>query len=226
MRQEAKEVDGRDIEQAEERRRENELVKEDDEELLDLDGKPELEHDHDRTPIVVGAMRDILEREHVIIDALALDKRERRALEALKTAVDGRDNESDGFVFAEDRRALLEQALAVLQPELVDFEKLDGTPFEGLVQEVAGLRMQLRKLEAAQRELRPRKPRAEKGEAPDTEDKPKPDEDTSLDGPERVIAKPKSSLADGPAIDDKPEQPTTLGDPKEIAEAAKPWWKK
>ncbi len=240
MRQEAKEVDGPDIEQAEERRRQNELVAEDDEELYDLDGKPEFERDRDRTSVIAGAMHKILEREHLVVNDLELDQRELRALEALKTAVEGRDASLDGFVYAEDRRALLEQALAVLQPDIASLEQLGGTPFEDLVHDVAELRGALENLEDAQEEIEPRKLHAGKGEAPDTDDKPTPGDDASLDGPERAIAKPKSSLTGpernpepkppstlgGPERKEEPKLPTTLGDPKEIAEAAKPWWKK
>jgi hypothetical protein len=226
LRQEAKEVDGPDIEQAEERRRQNELVAEDEEELYDLDGKPEFERDRDRTSVIAGAMHKILEREHLVVNDLELDQRELRALEALKTAVEGRDASINGFVYAEDRRALLEQALAVLQPDIASLEQVGGTPFEDLVKDVAELRGALENLEDAQEEIEPHKLHAGKGEAPDTDDKPKPDDDASLDGPERVIEKPKSSLREGSAVEEKKPQPTTLGDPKEIAEAAKPWWKK
>ncbi|HEY5928488.1 MAG TPA: hypothetical protein VIV11_42670 [Kofleriaceae bacterium] len=239
MRQEEKEVDGYELEHAEERKRENDLIEEDEEELFDLDGKPEFDRDQERTTLVAGAMHKILEREHIVIGELVLDQRELLALEALKTAVEGRDQEIHGFVFAEDRRALLEQALAVLQPELANLEQLGGKPFEDLVKEVADLRGQLSRLEDAQEEIEPHKLHAEKGEAADT-DEPKPDDDQSLTGPERKLDKPASSLAGperkeepkpptsltGPEVKDAPKPPTTLGDPKEIADAAQPWWKK
>jgi hypothetical protein len=253
LRQEEKEVDGFELERAEERKRESELIEEDDEELYDLDGSPALDREEHRTSVVTGAMHMILEREHIVINDLDVDKRELRALEALKTAVDGRDQQIHGFVFAEDRRALLEQALAVLQPDIATLAKLGGASYETLVKEVAELRGQLDILEDAQEEIEPHKRDAEKGEASDTDDKP--DDDTSLDGPERKIEKPASSLANGPErkidkpastltgqaiaeelkpastlggpeIKPAPEQPTTLGDPKEIAEVATPWWKK
>jgi hypothetical protein len=241
LRQEDKEVDGFELEQAEERKRENELIEDDDEELYDLDGKPESYAERgDRTSVVAGAMHKILEREHLVIDELELDRRELRALEALKTAVDGRDQQLNGFVFAEDRRALLEQALAVLQPEIADLEKLGGAPFETLVKEVAELRSKLNVLEDAQEEIEAHAHVAAKAEAGDTDDKPEPTDDQSLDGPERAIEKPASSLSGperkaepkpptsltGPEIKDAPKPPTTLGDPKEIAAAAQPWWKR
>ena len=238
MRQEAKEVDGFELEHAEERKRESELIEEDDEELFDLDGKPEFDRDQDRTSVVAGAMHKILEREHIVVNDLKLDKRELRALEALKTAVEGRDQEINGFVFAEDRRTLLQQALAVLQPDIASLEKLGGAQFEDLVKDVAELRGQLSVLEDAQEELESHKREAEKGEAPDTDDKP--DDDASLDGPDRTIEKPATSLTGperkqepkpastltGAEVKAEPKPATTLGDPREIAEAAQPWWKK
>lgn len=239
LRQEDKEVDGFELERAEERKRESELIDQDEEELLDLDGQPEFDRDQERTSMVADAMQKILEREHIVINDLELDNQELRALEALKTAVEGRDQEIHGFVFAEDRRTLLEQALAVLQPNLASLEKLGGAPFEELVKDVAELRVQLDVLEDAQEEIEPYKLHRDRGEAPDSDDKPKPDEDTSLDGPERKIDKPASTLAGperkqepkppstltGPEIKPEPKPKTTLGDPTEIAEAAKPWWK-
>jgi len=255
LRQEEKEVDGYELEQAEERKRENELIEEDEEELHDLDGKPESEREQERTTIVGGAMHKILEREHIVINNLELSKRELRALEALKTAVDGRDQERNGFVFAEDRRALLEQALAVLQPDLASLGKIGGTAYETLVKDVAKLRGQLDNLEDAQEEIEHEHVEV-KGEASDTDDKPKPDDDQSLTGPEREIARPPSSLT-GPERKEEPKSPssltgperkeepkqassltgperkqepkpaTSLGDVTEIAETAKkPWWKR
>jgi hypothetical protein len=238
LRQEEKEVDGFELERAEERKRESELIEEDEEELADLDGQRELSREQGHTTVVSAAMRKILEREHIVINELHLNQRELRALDALKTAVDGRDQEIHGFVFAEDRRTLLEQALAVLQPEIATLEQLGGTQYEGLVKEIADLRGQLDVLEDAQEEIEPHKAKAEKGEATDSDDKP--DDDASLDGPERKIDKPASTLSGperkpenkpettltGPEIKPEPKPPTSLDDPKDIEEAAKPPWKK
>lgn len=225
LRQEQKEVDGFELEKAEQRRRDNDLVEHDEEQLYDLDGLPEYHRDEQRQATVVGAMEKIFEGEHIVIDELQLDQRELRALEALKTAVEGRDQQINAFVFAEDRRTLLEQALAVLQPDLAALERLSGKAYLGLVRHVGELRDELGDLEDAQAELEPRQETAAKGEAPDTEDKPKPQDDTSLTGPERKIEKPASSLT-GPERKEEPRPPTTLGDPKEIAAAAKPWWRR
>lgn len=239
MRQEDKEVDGPELEQAEERKRENELVEEDEEALLDLDGKPyEMEHDRERGGVAIAAMRHILEGRHIVINDLDLSQRELKALEALKTAKTGKSGDLDRFVYAEDRRTLLEQALAVLQPDLVH---LDSDSFDDLIKEVSDLRTQLNEREDAQEGMSHRE-EVEKTSESDTDDKD--DEDASLDGPERKIEKPKSSLSDGkearPA--EKPKSslsdgkeaaapakgPTSLGDAKEIAAAEKalPFWKK
>jgi hypothetical protein len=255
LRQEEKEVDGYELEQAEERKRENELIEDDEEELHDLDGKPEQEREQERTTVVAGAMHKILEGEHIVVNNLELSQRELRALEALKTAVDGRDQQFNSFVFAEDRRTLLEQALAVLQPDLATLSKIGGPPYETLVKEVAMLRGELHNLAEAQEEAAHEHVEA-KGEATDTDDKPEPDADQSLTGPERKVSKPASSLTGperkeepkppssltGPERKEEPKPPssligpelkaeakpaTTLGDEKEIAETAKkPWWKR
>ena len=229
MRQEDKEVDGPELEKAEERKRENELIEDKEDELHDLDGKPyempyEIEQKRDRSDTVVAAMRQILEREHIVINDLKLPQRELKALEALNTAVRGKSGDLDKFVYAEDRRALLEQALAVLQPDLVSVEDL-GKPFEELMKEVSGLRTNLKNLEEAQEEALINVD-AEKTVETDSDDDT--DDDTSLDGPERKVEKPKSTLAEGKEVKAAEKKPTSLGDPKEIEQAQKalPFWKK
>ena len=258
MRQEEKEVDGPELEHEEERKRETELVEEKDDELHDLDGKPyemEGERDKDRSGVVIGTMRKILEGEHVVINDIKLAPRELKALEALQTAVKGRDGALDRFVYAEDRRALLEQALAVLQPDIVSLEREAGQPFEDLMKEVSGLRDKLNVLEDAEEALAPREKEEGKGET-DSDDKPE-DDDQSLDGPERKVEKkktsldgpevkeapkPKSALSEGPEVKaekkettlttgpelkDAKKPDTSLGDEKEIADAEKklPFWR-
>lgn len=254
MRQEDKEVDGPDIEHAEERKRESELVEEDDEELYDLDGQNEYERDHTRNGSVIGAMKTILDGEHIVVNDLDLDRRELVALEALQTATRGRDGKLDHFVYAEDRRTLLEQALAVLQPDIQSLAEL-GKPYEEMMQQVSELREALNVLQDAQEEAEHRLEET-KGQESDSDDKPE-DDDTSLDGPERKVKKPESSLGgperkeepkpastlSGPERkeDKKPESSltgserkedkkpsTSLGDPADIADAEKklPWWRR
>lgn len=245
LRQEDKEVDGFELER-DERRRDTELRQDDEEELDGLDGMPVHERKPDRSGVVSAAMHQILEGEHLVINDLDLSQRELRALEALKTAVDGRDQNLHGFVFAEDRRALLEQALAVLQPELASLQQVGGESFEELVQEIAELREQLGSLEDAQEEVESHRLEAAKGEAPDTDDKAdgddKADDDredkkddpylkakpaSSLAGPERKEPPRSPSTLTGPERKEEPKPPTTLGDAADIAEAARtPWWKR
>ncbi len=198
MRQEDKEVDGPELEQAEERKRENELVEEKEDELHDLDGQPERTVDKEKGSSVLAAMRAILAGEQVVINDLKLDKRHQIALEALKTAVEGKDQELSRFVFAEDRRTLLEQALAVLQPELASIDQL-GQPFDDLLKNVMELREKLNILEDSEEELvEGRFHDVAKAET-DSDDKPddSPDDDMSLTGPERKLPpKPRTTLGD------------------------------
>jgi hypothetical protein len=220
LRQEDKELDGPDLEQAEERKRETELVEEPEDKLYDLDGQYETTVDPGVRASVVDAMRSIFERENLVINDLALSKRHLMALEALKTAVEGRDSELARFVYAEDRRTLLEQALAILQPELATLDHL-SKPFDDLIKDVGQLRDKLNTLEDSEEELVEGRFKDSIVRDGDTEDDDKPtevDDDTSLTGPERQIARPPSSLA-GPARTSDPKLPTTLGDPDEIATA-------
>jgi hypothetical protein len=231
VRQEDKEIDGPDLEHAEERKRENELVEEKEDELHDLDGLPETTLDPARSGTVLAAMRQVLAGDQLVINDLPLDRRHLAALEALKTAVEGKDQELSRFVYAEDRRTLLEQALAVLQPEIASIALL-GEPFEQLVKDVGELREQLNELEDAEGELIDGLFARQKGKPPSSNDKNDDDDDdddddndggdddTSLTGPPREIARPPSSLT-GPAREPPAKATTTLGDPKEIAAAAK-----
>lgn len=256
MRQEDKEVDGPDIEHADERKRESELVEEDDEELYDLDGQNDHERDQGRNGSVIGAMRTILAGEQIVVNDLTLPKRELIALEALQTATRGKDGKLDQFVYAEDRRTLLEQALAVLQPDIQSLAEL-GQPYEEMMKQVSELRSELNVLEDSQEELIETHGKDAAKTEGDSDDKPEDDDDASLDGPERKIAKPASSLGgserkaepkpeselggperkiDKPASTlvggtepkQAPRPSTTLGDPAEILEAEKtlPPWKR
>jgi hypothetical protein len=222
LRQEDKEVDGPEIERAEERKRENELVEEKEDELYDLDGQPERSVDREKSSGVVAAMKTILAGGQIVINDLKLDKRHQVALEALKTAVEGKDQSLARFVFAEDRRTLLEQALAVLQPELADISQL-GQPFEELLKNVSSLREKLNVLEDSEEELVEGRAQDYAKTEGDTDDKPDDDAadadtDLSLTGPPRDIKKPASALG-GPEPAPEPKRPTTLGDPAEIEAA-------
>jgi hypothetical protein len=243
VRAEEKDVDGRDLERDVELQRESELQKSDDEEL------PELQSDVDQTTEyrgeVIAVIRAIFNGEHVVVEDHQLPARELKALEALQAAVEGRDANLSQFVYAADRRDLLEQALAVLQPNFVTGDdkhaQLLGA-YHDLIESVAALREGLLDKEDAQDDLL----RANTHVAPtmtegEQDDEPEPGEST-LTGPERKLPpKPASTLTGpelkeaptpastltGPEIKPEPKGPSTLGDAKDLAEAQKiPWWKR
>ena len=232
MRYEDKEVDGIDLEHAREQEREG-VVKEDQVEAI-----PELRPEEIATHenVALDAMRAILERRHVIVNDLGLPQKELRALAALQAAVSGKSGELSQFVFASDRRDLLEQALAVLQPRALDER---SAPYLELVARVGSLRHDLKELEDAQDNLLEANPEVGVVKSDgDTADKPTPpkakpgDDDLSLTGPERSIEKPKSQL-DGPALPQGKPRESSLGSKQDLAEATipepqkltKPFWK-
>lgn len=233
MRYEDKEVEGIDLEHAQEHQREGVVVED------HLEAVPALrpEEVEAQDTVALDAMRAILEHRHLVINDLGLPQRELRALQALQVAVSGKDHELAQFVFASDRRDLLEQALAVLQPKALDER---SQPYLELVQRVGSLRHELKELEDAQDNLLAANTEVGvvKAES-DPADQPKPpkakpaDDDRSLTGPERAIKKPKSEL-DGPALPDPQPTVTTLGSKQDLAEATvpepqrlttKPFWK-
>ncbi|MBV8756149.1 MAG: hypothetical protein JO257_02670 [Deltaproteobacteria bacterium] len=243
MRAEEKDVDGPELERDIERQRESELEKSDDEEL------PELQSDHDQTTEhrgqLIALVRAIFNREHVVVQNQQLPARELKALEALQAAVEGRDPELSQFVYAHDRRDLLEQALAVLQPNFVTGDEKHAQllgAYGDLIERVAALREGLVDKEDAQDDLlRPNTAVAVTKAEGDQDEPPKPGEST-LTGPERKVppkpattltgpevkepAKPASTLT-GPEVKSEPKGPSTLGDAQDLAEAQKkPWWKR
>jgi hypothetical protein len=183
---------------------------------------------------LLGVVRMILAREDLDMTQLTLPTLEREALIALKVAVEGKSHDLGSFVYAQDRRDLLERALAVLQPDISEADL--GTArelqaqFDDLVQRVGELREHLGSLEDAQGEIETRALAAvmEEGAA-DTSDKPKPkpsDPDaprppTTLTGPERPEpARPPTTLT-GPERPEPGRPPTTLTGP-ERPEPARP----
>ena len=169
MRFEEKAIDGPELE-LEEKRQSVDLEEEDQEEVPEIRIAEVLEST--RENVVLEAMREILEHRHIVINDLKLPQKELRALEALKAAVSGRDGELSQFVYASDRRDLLEQALAVLQPRVMS----DVTrPFLDLVQRVGNLRHDLKDLEDAQDNLLEANVEVGVGKGDtDTADKPAP----------------------------------------------------
>jgi hypothetical protein len=247
LRQEDKEVDGPGLEHAEERKRENELVEEREDELFDLDGLPETTLDGERSAEVLIAMKQVLAGDRLVINDLKLPKRQLIALEAMKTAVEGKDQRLSQFVYAEDRRTLLEQALAVLQPEIASMQGA-GTQFEDMLAQVGTLRDRLNVLEDAEEGFLEMRPHDQTQDGNETDDKPDETDDkndSDLDDPKKKQAKPKPPAApktDGKTADEEedrsltgperpepPKGPTTLGDPQEIAQAAEslvPRWRR
>lgn len=243
MRFEDKDVDGAELDR-EKGLRDNDLVEEDQEEVDEIQIDDVLAQQSENA--LLAAMREILEHRHIVVNDLALPQRELRALEALQAAVTGKDGELSQFIYASDRRDLLEQALAVLQPGVM----ADVTqPFQDLIQRVGTLRHDLKDLEDAQDELLEGNEKVGPAKADgDTADKPKPDDDLSLDGPERKFPKPATTLTgerkeepkapstlDGPALKEEPPPETTVGSKQDLAEAkvaepqrlkTKPFWRR
>ena len=112
MRAEEKQVEGHAVE------REVGLEQSPEQQELPEIGGEEL-RDVERTDgsTLVDAMRQILGNNPLSVDKLALPARELKALDALQKAVTGK-SDTQMFLFAEDRKSMLEQALAVLQPNL------------------------------------------------------------------------------------------------------------
>ncbi|CAN5874282.1 hypothetical protein BH11MYX2_BH11MYX2_32080 [soil metagenome] len=197
MRVEEKEVDGQDLLRAEQK--DSLLEREDIELQQGLTNERVVDKSSDE--LLLSTMRDIIEKKPVRVSSLGLPPRETKALEQLQEAVTGRDVRMNTFVFAEDRRSMLDQALAVLQPNLSSSHSsiIGGLRWDmdHLVSEIHELRGDLRELEDAQEDgLLERMRHQEKTaapEAPDTTEKP-PASDPDA-------AKPTSSLSDGPEVE-------------------------
>ena len=245
MRAEEKDLDGADLARETERQRESELEKADEQELPEL--QSEADHDTEHRGQVIALMRAILDREHVVVDQQQLPARELKALEALQAAVEGKDPALSQFVFASDRRDLLEQALAVLQPNFVTGDEQHAQllgAYGDLIERVGLLRNGLVELEDAQDDLLVTKSSAavaktdaDQDDKPDTkpgestltgpERKPEPKPPTTLIGPEPKPEPKAPSTLTGPEAKPEPKGPSTLGDEADLAEAQKqPWWKR
>jgi len=219
VRAEEKELEGGNLEQEieEEQSREPEEAREE-EELPVQGGEALRDIELLHRSSLFDAIRLVLTGEHVTVSLLYLPQRETQALEALQAAVSGQDSVGE-FVFAEDRRALLEQALAVLQENVTH-----GAPeqlaelhakFAEVTEQIGDLRHRLSNLEDAQEEILASERPQEKAA---TGDGDKDDQDAkgagaggaALDGPERPEApKPPTTLT-GDVPPDAPKPPTTL----------------
>ena len=215
MRIDDKQLESADLEREEEKRRQPTMEATDDLELRELASEEVIDADREHAGQVLAAMSAILEKESITISSLGLPDRERLALESLQAAVGGRDGNLGSFVFASDRRDMLEQALAVLQPNLTDLDpaklgELHGK-YHDLVMHIGDLRESLSDLEDAQDELldaRLEYPDLTK-EGSDTDDTDLKDLPSTLStGPARPEpAKPKTSL-EGTAIAEEPKVST------------------
>jgi hypothetical protein len=202
---------------------------------------------------LLAAMRQILANSPLDIEQLVLPAREVRALDALQKAVTGK-SDIHMFVFAEDRKSMLEQALAVLQPNLTASGQTSelaemSDSLEQMTKRVAELRHRLTNLSDAQDELMAdEKDRFVEAAAAETGDKPAKPSDpdaprpastvkgpgpevewkekpiTVDKGPEAKREEHASTLSKGTEVK-REDKPTTLGDPKEIA-AGPPWWQR
>jgi hypothetical protein len=140
-----------------------------------------------------------------------LSDTERAAVAALQEVVKGRDLQTQGLVYAERRLALLNDALAVLQPALAQAlaPELVGLreEYDALVEGVHDLRERLESLDSAQEEIweQDRKKEEEEGkpEPGDDEDKPdEPDEEGE-----------KASTLYGDDVPEEPEKKSTVWEP-------------
>lgn len=153
MRAEDKELEGPDLEREEQTR---EAAAHEEEELPAIGGEAVREIEPSHRSTLFDALRLILAGDQVTVALLYLPQRETQALEALQAAVTGQDSIGE-FVFAEDRKALLEQALAVLQENVTygQPEQLAGlhAKFSELTDQIGELRHRLVSLEDAQDDL-------------------------------------------------------------------------
>ena len=176
---------------------------------------------------LLGAIRMILDRQTLAVGQLHLPQREARALEALQVAASGKSRDLGQFVYATDRRDMLERALAVLQPNLTRADDQTArelhAQFTDLAERVAELREVLTDLEDSQDELLEghHKAALEQGDT-GSGDKPTPtpsDPDaarpaTTLVGPELPEpAQPPTTLV-GPELREPDRPPTTLVGPE------------
>ncbi len=113
------------------------------------------ERDEERQKLVILTIKALFEKKTVTVSQLGLPEQQQVALEALQSAITSRHTTGE-FVFADDRRTLLEQALAILQPTLTGAAPellAELGSMEKLTDKVASLRAKLDKLEDAQEVL-------------------------------------------------------------------------
>lgn len=246
MRVEERQVDGLELDQLEQQQQTK--LGEEVDELPDLAGEEVVDVERMGQDVLLDVMHQIFEGKQVNLSALSLPQREERALQALQSAVSGRRTNLDTFLYAVDRRSLLEQALAVLQPNLVhDVDPqltVMNAELQHLAKNVTELRETLVDLEDGQDEAMAVRPKYLAGQAVgETEDKPGnepgakpgakpgPGGETEAAGteekhrasraPKQAATNERSTLSDGPAVEPQ-ERPSTLFDGPEAVREERP----
>ncbi len=227
MRVEDKALEGLELERAQ--RLEVEDAKQAEAELPVLAGEEVRDLELEHRGRLFAAIQRILAREQLTVSLLHLPQREANALEFLQSAVTGRSVNLGEFIYAEDRSAMLEQALAVLQQNLTHGSSAElaalHAKFEALTSQVSELRGQLHDLEDAQDDLIEQKARPEKAETDASDDPDHDDADEQVTEPEAddslsgFIASALHALAtvggDAAAEIERPRPRSTLFDPDE-----------
>lgn len=192
------------------------------------DALPEVQHEAlpDKTvqlrSKLLGAVRMVLQDERVSVASLQLPQHEERALLALQYAVTGQGDLGQ-FLFACDRRDLLEQALAVLQPGMSDLDRRSEQDLikqlEDMGAKVADLRGVLTNLEEAQDEaIEGVLHREEQTSAPPADKpKPRPSDGSLTSGPEVPPRQDAATTLTGPDLPPRTDAPTTLTGGPEVA---------
>lgn len=178
---------------------------------------------HDDVLAVVQAIFEERTESMPVLDELELSVQEKSALQALQTAYTGRETRYNTFVYAEQRRELLEQALAALQPMLaldVSASAELRETYERMVEQVTELRENLLNLEDSQDdEVLMREALKKEEQESDDADQDDGDRDADAATGEKTGEK-TSALFDGPAAPDKVAARSTLSEGPPLAEPA------
>lgn len=184
---------------------------------------------HDDVLAVVQAIFEERTESMPVLDDLELSVQEKSALQALQTAFTGRETRYNTFVYAEQRRELLEQALAALQPMLaldVSASAELRETYERMVEQVTELRENLLNLEDSQDdEVLIREALKREEQESDDADQGDGDRDADADAVAgekagEQLGEKKSALFDGPAAPDKVAARSTLSEGPPVAELA------
>jgi TolA-binding protein len=235
VRAEERELEGQDLERDARTQGAVERERDKSEELPDYAGEVAVDLELDHRSRLFEAVRLVLAEEHLSIELLYLPQRETHALIALKSAVDGRDHVGE-FVFAEDRKALLEQSLAVLQQNITHSDPAQlaelQSKFGELHERVAELRDRLTSLEDAQEDILEERNRmleeeaAGGGDSGDDDSASEATDTAATDGslyePERPVPPRAPSSLAGPDLPAQPPRPSSLAGPDLPAQPPRP----